>query len=190
MRQSFSSCVVILIYNKRVMELTCALLHPDARMVEKLQEWMKDMPFLRLCGCYTDTLESLRAYCVSRVDVYVVGIVPVSAGEVGGMDFCRMLSPHTRVIFIADREGYAAECFRLDALDYLVEKDLRFATFFQAVNKAICQPYIPAVGHRQPFRTEAEALETGRLVCRKLRHGLPPALTCEEVEACLKRAGQ
>ena len=54
----------------------------------------------------------------------------------------------------------------------------------------ICQPYIPAVGHRQPFRTEAEALETGRLVCRKLRHGLPPALTCEEVEACLKRAGQ
>ena len=75
------------------MELTCALLHPDARMVEKLQEWMKDMPFLRLCGCYTDTLEALRAYCVSRVDVYVVGIVPVSAGEVGGMDFCRMLSP-------------------------------------------------------------------------------------------------
>ncbi|MCL1616595.1 hypothetical protein M3090_09345 [Bacteroides sp. ET71] len=119
------------------MELTCALLHPDARMVEKLQEWMKDMPFLRLCGCYTDTLEALRAYCVSRVDVYVVGIVPVSAGEVGGMDFCRMLSPHTRVIFIADREGYAAECFRLDALDYLVEKDLRFATFFQAVNKAM-----------------------------------------------------
>ena len=84
MRQPFSSCVVILIYNKRVMELTCALLHPDARMVEKLQEWMKDMPFLRLCGCYTDTLEALRAYCVSRVDVYVVGIVPVSAGEVGG----------------------------------------------------------------------------------------------------------
>ena len=115
MRQPFSSCVVILIYNKRVMELTCALLHPDARMVEKLQEWMKDMPFLRLCGCYTDTLEALRAYCVSRVDVYVIGIVPVSAGEVGGMDFCRMLSPHTRVIFIADREGYAAECFRLDA---------------------------------------------------------------------------
>lgn len=137
MRQPFSSCVVILIYNKRVMELTCALLHPDARMVEKLQEWMKEMPFLRLCGCYTDTLEALRAYCVSRVDVYVVGIVPVSAGEVGGMDFCRMLSPHTRVIFIADREGYAAECFRLDALDYLVEKDLRFATFFQAVNKAM-----------------------------------------------------
>lgn len=52
----------------------------------------------------------------------------------------------------------------------------------------ICQPYIPAVGRRQPFRTEAEALAAGRLVCRKLRDGLPPALTCEEVEACLEQA--
>lgn len=119
------------------MELSCALLHPDVRMIEKLQAWAKDMPFLHLRGCYTDALEALKDYCASRVDVYVVGIVPVPAGEVGGMDFCRMLSPHTRVVFIADTGSYAAECFRLDALDYLLEEDLRFATFFQAINKAM-----------------------------------------------------
>ena len=54
----------------------------------------------------------------------------------------------------------------------------------------ISQPYVPAVGHRSPFRTEAEALKAGRLVCSKLRRGLPPALTREEVEACLQQAAQ
>jgi len=119
------------------MELTCALLHPDVKMIEKLQKWSKGMPFLHLCGCYTNSLEALKDYCVSKVDVYVIGLVSVPAGEVGGMDFCRMLSPHTRVIFIADTAEHAVECFRLDALDYLVEKDLRFATYFQAINKAM-----------------------------------------------------
>ncbi|HIZ00694.1 MAG TPA: DUF4907 domain-containing protein [Candidatus Bacteroides merdipullorum] len=54
----------------------------------------------------------------------------------------------------------------------------------------ILQPYMPAVGHRQAFRTEAEALRAGELVCRKLRRGLPPTLTCEEVENCRQQAGR
>ena len=53
----------------------------------------------------------------------------------------------------------------------------------------IKQPYVPAIGRRQAFRTEQEALEVGRLVCRKLREGVAPAVTPEEVEECLKRGG-
>lgn len=53
----------------------------------------------------------------------------------------------------------------------------------------IKQPYVPAIGRRQAFRTEQEALEVGRLVCRKLRGGVAPTVTSEEVEECLKRAG-
>ena len=50
-------------------------------------------------------------------------------------DFCRLLSSSTRVIFITDTDRYAAECFRLDALDYLMD-GLNFSTFFQSVSKA------------------------------------------------------
>lgn len=53
----------------------------------------------------------------------------------------------------------------------------------------IKQPYVPAIGCRQPFRTKQEALEVGRLVCRKLREGKAPAVTPEEVEECLRQAG-
>lgn len=51
----------------------------------------------------------------------------------------------------------------------------------------INQPYIPAISGKQAFRTEREALEVGRLVCRKLSDGLPPALTREEVTTCLRQ---
>ena len=70
-----------------------------------------------------------------KVEVYFVGIYPVEEGEINGMDFAGFLSSSTRVIFITDTDRYAAECFRLDALDYLMD-GLNFSTFFQSVSKA------------------------------------------------------
>lgn len=118
------------------MNLNCALLHTDAQMLEKLQGFIGNIPFLILCGSYTDPLAALKEYYVSKVDVYVVGLSATSTGEIGGMDFCRLLSSYTRVIFVADTERFAADCFRLDALDYLTG-DFSFSTFFQAANKAM-----------------------------------------------------
>lgn len=46
----------------------------------------------------------------------------------------------------------------------------------------IVQPYIPALGGYAPFETKEEALETGRLVCRKLAGGENPTVSREEVE--------
>ena len=118
------------------MNLNCALLHTDAQMLEKLQGFIGNIPFLILCGSYTDPLAALKEYYVSKVDVYVVGLSATSTGEIGGMDFCRLLSSYTRVIFVADTERFAADCFRLDALDYLTG-DFSFSTFFQAASKAM-----------------------------------------------------
>lgn len=118
------------------MNLNCALLHADAEMAAKLQNFIGKIPFLTLCGCYTEPLRALKEYYAAEVDVYVLGLTPVSEGEIGGMEFCRMLSTHTRVIFVADTAEHAADCFRLDALDYLAG-DFGFSTFFQAANKAM-----------------------------------------------------
>lgn len=49
----------------------------------------------------------------------------------------------------------------------------------------ISQPFVPAVGGRRPFGTQREALAAGRLVCRKLAAGESPALSVDEVKACL-----
>ena len=118
------------------MNLNCALLHTDPDMIAKLQIFVGKIPFLTLCGSYTEPLTALKEHYVTKVEVYVVGIVSAAEGEISGMDFCRLLSSYTRVIFVADDERYAADCFRLDALDYLVG-DFGFSVFFQAANKAM-----------------------------------------------------
>lgn len=117
------------------MNLNCAILHADAEVAVKLGEYIDKIPFLSLCGTYANPLEALKDYYETKVEVYFIGIYPVEDGGINGMDFCRLLSLPTRVIFITDTDRYAAECFRLDALDYLTG-DIGFSTFFQSVSKA------------------------------------------------------
>ncbi len=45
----------------------------------------------------------------------------------------------------------------------------------------ICQPYVPAIGHRAAFATQEDALKIGKLVCNKLSEGQSPAVTKEEI---------
>ncbi len=117
------------------MILNCAVLHSDPEVSVKLLSYIDKVPFLTLCGSYSDPLKALREYYVTKVDLYFVGIYPVKEGDIGGMDFCRLLSPATRVVFIASSGKYASDCFRLDALDYLSD-NVTLPVFFQSVNKA------------------------------------------------------
>lgn len=117
------------------MNLNCAILHTDAEIVGKLQEYIEKIPLLSLSGAYNNPLEALRDYYDTKVEIYFVGIDSVEEAGINGMDFCKLLSLPTRVIFIADSDRYAAEGFRLDALDYLLES-VDFPVFFQSVSKA------------------------------------------------------
>lgn len=117
------------------MNLNCAILHDDEAITAKLEAYIEKVPFLSLCGKYNNPLDALREYYEMKVEVYFVGIYPVETGGINGMDFSKLLSSPTRVVFVADSGEYAADCFRLDALDYLVG-DPVFSTFFQSVSKA------------------------------------------------------
>lgn len=117
------------------MNLNCAILHADGEVVRRLEEYIGKVPFLSLRGTYDNPLEALKDYYEVKVEVYFVGICDPEEGGIGGMDFSRMLSLPTRVIFVADTDRYAAECFRLDALDYLAGC-FDFSVFFQSVSKA------------------------------------------------------
>lgn len=118
------------------MKLNCAILHPRGETAARLAGYVDKIPYLCCCGIYTNPLEALKAYYGQKVEVYLVGIAPVAEGEIDGRDFSRLLDAYTRVIFVADTDRYAAQCFRLDALDYLAD-DVEFATFFQAAGKAV-----------------------------------------------------
>ena len=118
-----------------MMNLTCAILHADRQVSEQLEAFIAKTPFLALCGKYNNPIEALKGYYDNKVHLYFVGIGQEETEGINGMEFCKLLSPYTRVIFIADTPRYAAECFRLDALDYLIS-EVSFPVFFEAVNKA------------------------------------------------------
>lgn len=118
-----------------IMNLTCAILHADNNVTEQLKMFIDKTHFLSLCGEYTDPAQALKEYYEKRADIYFIGLRHNEMEGLNGMEFSKLLSPYTRVIFIADTPQYAATCFRLDALDYLVN-EVSFLTFFEAVNKA------------------------------------------------------
>lgn len=118
-----------------MMNLTCAILHADRQVSEQLEVFIAKIPFLSLCGKYSNPIEALKGYYDNKVHLYFVGIGQEEMEGINGMGFSKLLSPSTRVIFIADTPRYAAECFRLDALDYLIS-EINFPVFFEAVNKA------------------------------------------------------
>ena len=94
------------------MNLNCAILHADPEIAGRLEEYIGKVPFLSLHGKYGNPLEALKDYYETKVEVYFVGIYPVEEGEINGMDFCRLLSSSTRVIFITDTDQ-AARWFSL-----------------------------------------------------------------------------
>lgn len=118
------------------MDISCAILHRDVNLAAKLQKYMECIPAFHCCGVFTSPVEALNQYYKQKVEVYFVEIPSASDSEISGTDFAKLLDVHTRVVFIADTDRYAAECFRLDALDYLTE-DVDFPTFYQTVGKTV-----------------------------------------------------
>ena len=104
----------------------------DCRKVGRVYRQGSFSLFARKVG---NPLEALKDYYETKWKFIYRHLIRLEEGEINGMDFCRLLSSSTRVIFITDTDRYAAECFRLDALDYLMD-GLNFSTFFQSVSKA------------------------------------------------------
>lgn len=117
------------------MDLKCSVFHTDEALTGTLKQYIEKVPFLQLCGTYTNVPDALNDYQKQCVHLYFVGLPADFSPDVDGLAFARMLSADTRVVFIADNDSYAATCFRLDALDYL-SADMDFAHFLQAVNRA------------------------------------------------------
>lgn len=55
--------------------------------------------------------------------------------ELNGLEFSRMVSEDTRIIFTTAFDQYALDGYRVNALDYLL-KPISYSDFMEAINKA------------------------------------------------------
>jgi len=115
------------------MNLTCAIIDDEPLAVSLLESYVIKTPFLALKGKYNSAILALPELNTYPVDLLFLDI---QMPELSGMEFSRMLSGTTRIIFTTAFEQYALDSYKVNALDYLL-KPISYADFLQSAQKAL-----------------------------------------------------
>ena len=116
------------------MILNCVIVDDEPLALELLQSYVEKTSFLRLVGKYSSAVQALAEMPVHE-EVHVL-FLDIQMPELNGLEFSRMVSPTTRIIFTTAFGQYALDSYKVNALDYLL-KPISYADFLQSVNKAV-----------------------------------------------------
>ena len=115
------------------MIIKCAIVDDEPLAVELLASYVKKIPFLELCGRYSNATDALHGIGENPVDLLFLDI---QMPELNGLEMSKMISEDIRIVFTTAFERYAVDGFRVNALDYLL-KPISYADFMEACNKAL-----------------------------------------------------
>lgn len=115
------------------MTLNCWIVDDEPLALSLLESYVQKTSFLRLTGKYSNALSAMKHLADEKVDLLFLDI---QMPEVNGMEFARLISDHTRIIFTTAFSEYALEGYKVSALDYLL-KPFSFADFLTAAKKAL-----------------------------------------------------
>ena len=101
--------------------------------MELLASYVNKIPFLELCGKYTNATDALHGIGEIPVDLLFLDI---QMPELNGLELSKMIPENTRIVFTTAFDRYAVDGFRVNALDYLL-KPISYADFMEACNKAL-----------------------------------------------------
>jgi DNA-binding LytR/AlgR family response regulator len=115
------------------MNITCAIIDDEPLAVSLLEKYVLKTPFLTLQGKYTSAIVALPDLKANPVDLLFLDI---QMPDLNGMEFSRMVSENTRIIFTTAFDEYALESYKVNALDYLL-KPIDYVDFLQSAQKAL-----------------------------------------------------
>lgn len=115
------------------MKLRCAIVDDEPLALGLLQSYVEKTPFLELTGKYSNAIMAMKELPDNEVDLLFLDI---QMPELNGLEFSKMLPPHTKVVFTTAFGQYALDGYRVNALDYLL-KPISYVNFLEAANKAL-----------------------------------------------------
>ncbi|MDT3370061.1 MAG: LytTR family DNA-binding domain-containing protein [Bacteroidota bacterium] len=142
------------------MKLTCYVIDDEPLAVSLLESYVKKTPFLALEGKFNSAIHALTAISDHPVDILFLDI---QMPELNGLEFSRIVGGETRIIFTTAFERYAADSYKVNALDYLL-KPISYPDFLTAANKALQwfemtrKNTIQADGTAIPVKEEIESI--------------------------------
>ena len=127
------------------MILKCAIIDDEPLAGELLESYVKKTPSLELLGTYTSALAAMQVLRDKEVQLIFLDI---QMPELSGIEFAKILSSNTKVIFTTAFPQYAIEGFKVSALDYLL-KPISYDAFLASVERAIT--WFKAVKQEKPM---------------------------------------
>lgn len=115
------------------MTLNCAIVDDEPLALNLLESYVNKTPFLKLAGKYSSAVQAMKELPDQQVDLLFLDI---QMPELNGLEFSKMVDPHTRIVFTTAFDQYAIDGYRVNALDYLL-KPISYVDFLQAANKAL-----------------------------------------------------
>lgn len=114
------------------MPIRTLIIDDEPIALEKLKSYVEKTPFLKLSAACGNGIEAAGFLSADEVDLIITDI---NMPDLNGMDFVKSLPSQPMVIFTTAYPQYAAESYKVSAVDYLL-KPYGFVEFSKAVNKA------------------------------------------------------
>lgn len=114
------------------LKISCIAVDDEPMALNLVESYIEKTPFLELKAKCSNALEAMDFIKTTPVDLLFLDI---QMPDLSGIEFSKMLSKNSRVIFTTAFDQYAIEGFKVEALDYLL-KPFDYAEFLTAANKA------------------------------------------------------
>ncbi len=115
------------------MTLNCAIVDDEPLALDLMESYVARTPFLKLAGKYSSAVQAMKELPGKQIDLLFLDI---QMPELSGLEYSKMVSPDTRIVFTTAFEQYAIDGYKVNALDYLL-KPISYADFLQAAHKAL-----------------------------------------------------
>ena len=115
------------------MTITCAIIDDEPLAAGLLKSYVEKTPFLQLIGTFGSAIEAMRELRSNPVQLLFLDI---QMPELSGIEFAKILTPNTKIIFTTAFQQYAIEGYKVNALDYLMNP-ISYDEFLTSANKAL-----------------------------------------------------
>lgn len=114
------------------MIIKCIAVDDEPLALRQIEDYIKKTPFLECVAVFRSALDALSF--ISDNDIELM-FVDIQMPDLNGMDFVKSLANRPQVIFTTAFAEYAAEGFKVNALDYIL-KPVAYSDFLRSANKA------------------------------------------------------
>lgn len=115
------------------MTITCAIIDDEPLAAELLESYAKRTPYLTLNGTYNSAITAMRDLRENPVQLLFLDI---QMPELSGIEFAKIISSETKIIFTTAFNQYAIEGYKVNAIDYLL-KPISYQDFLKSTDKVL-----------------------------------------------------